>query len=224
MRYIFGLAITVSILMTVAETAGRVSSRKLQGPKPALLDEMIDMNLSNATLMEVLDTLAVDHRVPVGLEEAVDSRERINRSIRIQTGTLRTILDSVVAQEPRYQWELRDGVINVTPTIARDAFLQSLLETRIDRFVPPKGGDKFKIRDAIVDLPEVKRLLQESKVEILKRSYPSRRSVYSNDDVDLRISNTDVRGVLNKVARESEHKSWTVERIGERKEWLLVSN
>ena len=42
------------------------------------------------------------------------------------------------------------------------------------------------------------------------------------DGLRLAIANTDVRGVLNKIARETEHKIWSLERVGEKKELLLT--
>ena len=39
-------------------------------------------------------------------------------------------------------------------------------------------------------------------------------SPYTNEKVDLSISVTDVRGVLNKVIRDTEHNMWMVSRSG----------
>ena len=78
---------------------------------------MINIDLTDATLLLALSRLAVEYRVPVGFEQAMDSRDNLNRHIHLQSGTLKTVLDSLVAQEPRYKWELRDGVINITPAL-----------------------------------------------------------------------------------------------------------
>lgn len=100
--------------------------------------------------------------------------------------------------------------------------LAQLLETKIAQFVPPKGTtDKFQLRDAILSLPEVKQLLQTNNVAVRPYDYAYGRSIYSNGDVDLRISNTDVRAVLNHVAKETEHKIWFVE-VGKVKELLVT--
>jgi hypothetical protein len=50
--------------------------------------------------------------------------------------------------------------------------------------------------------------------------YPTYRSIYTNDEVDLTVSDTDLRGVLNKVVRDSEHKLWVIKRKGEKGEIL----
>lgn len=189
----------------------------------ASLDRVINIDLSDATLLLALDTLAVDYRVPIGFEQAMDSRDNLNRHIRLQRGTLKTVLDSLVAQEPRYKWELRDGAINITPVAGREHFLARFLDTRISQFEPPRGTtDKFKLRDAVLALPEVRAFLEANGVIVKPYDYSYRRSIYSDDDVDLTMANTDVRGILNNIARRTEHKIWSLERVGEKKELLLT--
>jgi hypothetical protein len=188
----------------------------------ASLDQMIDIDLTDATLLFALNKLA-DHRVPIGFEQAIDSRDNLNRHIRLQSGTLKAVLDSLIAQEPRYKWELRDGVISVTPIVDRDPFLARFLDTKVSQFEPPKGTtDKFKLRDAVLGLPEVRELLQVNGVTVKPYDYPYGRSIYSEDDVDLTMTNTDVRGVLNNIARRTEHKIWSLERVGGKAQLLLT--
>ena len=208
-----------------------------QSSETALVNQRINISLARATFMQTLSVLAVEHRVPIGLERDADYWHRTEKlmsleegkikwkegTIFIKSGTLKEILDSLVAQEPLYQWEVRDGVINVYPARSRDGFLKQLLETRIKTFSPEKGMNKFQIRDAILDLPEIRALLETEKVEALKRSYPTRRSIYADNQVELGISNTNVRGILNRVARDSEHKMWVVDRIGDKREGLEIS-
>lgn len=189
----------------------------------APLDRVINIDRSDTTLLLALSILAVEHRVPVGFEHAIDSRDNPNRHIRLRRGTLKSILDSIVAQEPRYKWELRDGTINITPVEGRDQFLAQLLNTRVAQFDPPRGmTDKFKLRDAVLALPEVRQLLDANMVTVRPYDYPYRHSIYSNDKVNLRISNTDIRGILNHIAKETEHKMWDLERVGNKRELLLT--
>ncbi len=221
MKHTVALALVFGLILSGAN--GGVSGQKVTDSKPAALDQVINITLAEATLLLALSKLAVDHRVPIGFEHAVDSRDNPNEKIHIQGGTLKSILDSLVAQEPRYKWELRDGVINVTPAAGRDEFLARFLDTRVAQFLPPKGTtDKFKIRDAILALPEVRELLTLNNVSVRPYDYASGRSIYANDNVDLRISNTDVRTVLNNIAKESEHKMWDLERVGDKRELLLT--
>jgi len=50
--------------------------------------------------------------------------------------------------------------------------------------------------------------------------YPSR---YTNEKVDLSMSGTDVRGILNRVIKETEHNMWMVSRSGKNLSSLDIS-
>ena len=214
-------ALVIALVTTTANGVGGAGHAAADSTT-ASLDQLITIDLADATFLLALDTLAVDHRVPIGFEQAIDSRDNLNRHIRLRSGTLKTVLDSLVAQEPRYSWELRDGVINVTPIVGRDQFLTQFLDTKLAQFDPPKGTtDKFKLRDAILALPEVRKLLQTNGVTVKPYDYPYRRSIYSEDDVNLTMTNTDVRGVLNNIASRTEHKIWSLERVGDKAQLLL---
>jgi hypothetical protein len=218
--------IVACVLVFVFVTSGvpmvGVASYESADSTTASLDQMIDINLSDATLLLALSKLAVDYRVPIGFEQAMDSREN-PRHIHLEPGTLKNILDSLVAQEPRYKWELKDGAINIIPLVGRDTLLAQFLDTKVAQFVPPSGTtDKFKIRDAVLALPEVRQLLKANDLSVRQYDYAYRRSIYSNDDVHLAMTNTDVRGLLNHIAKETEHKVWSLERVGEKRELLLT--
>ena len=96
---------------------------------------------------------------------------------------------------------------NDTPVQNRDVFFEQLLNTSIRNFQPPKGNDKFAIRNALLDLPEIKQLISANAVEADPFGYPHKPSIYAND-ADLSDHNTNVRSVLNKIIRESEHNAW----------------
>lgn len=98
------LAISTMVVISImiATLCTGATTREFVDSTTASLDQMVDMNVSDGTLLLVLSKLAVDHRVPIGFEHAIDSRDTPNRHIRIQTGTLKSILDSLIAQEPNY--------------------------------------------------------------------------------------------------------------------------
>jgi hypothetical protein len=120
------------------------------------------------------------------------------------------VLNLIVKQEPGYVWEFRDGVINFTPVHDREPFFESLLNTPIHIFVSPKGNNKFAIRDALLNLPEIKELIKANGVEAETLGYPHKPSIYAND-VDLSDRSTNLRSLLNKIIRESEHNSWSLQ-------------
>lgn len=210
----FATGLLVQSVLTAAPVYGQKKSDNL-------LEQRLDLHFKNQTFLGVLGILA-DERIPIGLEVALDHNDEYHLNMDVENATLQDVLGEIIQQEPEYRWELRDGVINIIPVRARDAFVEKFLSTSIRQFTMPKVIGKFKIRDAIVALPEVVALLKANGITASHYGYYYRPSIYTNENIDLSISNTDVRGVLNKVARDSEHNMWMVSRSGDNRTSLDV--
>jgi hypothetical protein len=185
-----------------------------------LLDRKLNIYISKMTLMYVIGRLSIDHKIPIGWEKSSTHKDEYNIEINVEGGTLREILDSIVQHEPSYQWQLIDGVINFTPTHDRDNFLVPFLDTSIDHFAPGKGKDTLDVRERILELPAVSNLMISSGMKIDEWWGIS---VYANDTFDLSISNTNVRGILNKLIRVSPKKTWVVDLSGNKRKELVIS-
>lgn len=210
-RMIICLMLTIGL---IGQSPG--SALPASGQTPAnLLEQRITLHLNNRTFLFALSTLSVNQRVPIGFEVGLGHQSQYHLNIDVENATLQDVLNKIIQQEPGYVWQVRDGVINIVPTQSRDEFIERLLNTPVRQFTPPKIPGKFQIRDAIVELPEVVNLLKVSGITASRYAYSYHYpSLYTNDKVDLSISGTDVRGVLNKVIKDSEHKMWMVSRSG----------
>jgi|ERR1051325_5969335 len=177
-------------------------------PKP---ERLITLHLSKATIISVATTLAVDQNVPVGLQLTSSGNNEANIDIDVRNVPLTDVLNLIVQQTGSYAWEYRDGVINFYPVRDADPFFAKLLDTRVAQF-RPRSNDKFVIRDAVLDSSEVKKLMASENVTADRLGYPYRASVHANN-ADLSAENIDVRSLLNKIIRESEHNfyllGWT---------------
>lgn len=193
-----------------------------QAPEQEIANRTLSLHMDDAYLMRVLSTLSVDHRVPIGLEVADDDADEPKLSIDINNAPLKDVLDLITRQYPAYRWEVRDNVVNFVPVQSRDQLLSKALGTHITRFAPKKGLNKFGIRDTIIGLPEVTSFLNAYRLTAWQQGYPTYPSIYTNDEVDLSISDTDLRGVLNKVVRDSEHKLWVIKRKGKQGKILQI--
>ena len=182
-----------------------------------ILDKPIDLRLNNATLMLVLGMLSVEKDIPIGIEFTANEKNEPKLDIDVQKAPLVEVLNLIIQQEPAYVWELRDGVINFTPVKDRDSFFEKLLSTPIRSFVSPKGNNKFAIRNALLDLPEIKELTRSNGLEAETLGYPHKPSIYKND-ADCSEKTTDFRSLLNKIIRESEHNAWIVKWVDKKKE------
>jgi type II secretory pathway component GspD/PulD (secretin) len=184
----------------------------------------ITLHVKDVTLLDVLNKLSSNYRIPIGLQYSTDNTNA-NLTIDVARATLVEVLDLIVKQEPMYRWEVRDGVINFVPVQNQDEFFDKFLNTRVRRFAPEQGINKFEVRNRLADLPEVLNLLEANKIRIMRLSdYPySTKSIYSNDQVDFAISDTDVRGVLNKTVRDGEYKLWVLGWWNEKKDTISIS-
>lgn len=174
------------------------------------LDRQIELHVSKATLMLALGTLSLEQDIPIGIEFSATEKNEPKLNIDVSKAPLLEVLNLIVQQEPGYIWELRDGVINFTPVRNREAIFQKLLETPIRSFVSPKGNNKFAIREALYNLPEVKKLIMTHGLEGETLGYPHKPSIYANQ-VDLSDKNTTLKSLLNRIARESEHNFWVLQ-------------
>ena len=181
-----------------------------QEPQVLTLDTPIELHLSKATLMLVLGTLSVEEDIPIGIEVSANEKNEPKLDIDVKKAPLLEVLNLIVQQEPAYVWELRDGVINFTPVQDRDPLFEKLLNTSVRSFVSPKGNNKFAIRDALLDLSEIKECIKANRLKADRFAYPHKPSIYANN-ADLSDKNTNFRSLLNKIIRESEHNSWVLQ-------------
>jgi len=213
---IVSFVVIVQMLVSVPCVAGQI-------PSEDITTQSLTLRVENQTLITCLATLAVEYRVPIGLEVAFNHDDKVRLNFDVKNESLRKILDLICRQAPAYRWEVRDGVINFVPTKSTDQFLSKLLDTHVSRFAPEKGLNKFGLRNVVADLPEVKSFLYVNDLTVSRLEYPTYTSVYSNGDLDLSISNTNVRGVLNKIIRDSEHKIWIMKRGADKTRTVQIS-
>lgn len=193
-----------------------------QSKQNDLKDKLIELHLQNVTLLYALSTLSVDYQIPIGFEKSLSDKDEQKINLEIVDGKLQDVLDSIIKQEPQYKWEINDGVVNFIPVNNRDVFLERLLDTHINKFAPKIGNEYFRLKEAIADLPEIKTLLETNNI-ILYKSEMFSKGLLRNIDVDINIQNTNVKGVLNNLVKETPAKFWKIERTGEKREYLLVS-
>ena len=182
-----------------------------QQASPPYAAKKITLHMKKATMVSVAMTLAAEQNVPVGLQLTSSGNNEPNIDIDVNDVPLSDVLNLIVRQTPMYAWEYRDGVINFYPCRDSDPFFTMLLDTRIASF-RPKSNNKFVIRNTLLDSAEIRGLMTAEKVTADRFTYPYHPSIYANN-ADPGAQNMDVRSLLNKIIRESEHNfyllSWT---------------
>lgn len=122
-------------------------------------------------------------------------------TVNFQNERLEDVLNQIVGQMKNYEWEINDDVVNIFPVKGRDERYKKLLELNIKNFKVEKPALIFVIRNNIIDLPEVKGFLDESKIfystnrsgifDHLKRKLPQ----------EINFSNITFRNLLNSITK-----------------------
>lgn len=205
----YQLLFTIQVLILLIVCSGNGLG---QAPADSLLERRLTFKVEQATLLIAVGILAAEHRVPIGFERSSVSTGDVRHDIDVRNLTLAEILNLITQYWPIYRWEVQDGVVNFIPRDTRDPIVEELLTTRIDHFSPRKGLNRFELRDAIIDLPEVKSFLRANDVSVFRLGPPDPLHVV-NGAVDLSAYGTDVKGVLNKIVKETDKKFWLAGRI-----------
>jgi len=200
------------------------------------LDQEININLAKTNLLYVVNKLAFEYNIPIGLE--VDSSYRQKDfekmslknkqltfldEIEIKKGTLRNILNNLIKQEPKYKWKAIDGVINIYPIESRDLLLKRILDINIKKKYKEINFDTSKLLDTIIDFGGVQTFLTQEKLTFLKHDPLNRIYSYPDTKVKMKIENKNIRDILNQFIRESRLKLWVLERTGEKKEFVSIN-
>ena len=97
--------------------------------------------LFNANIWSAVHVLA-DQGIPIGFEGSEHWNVDMGPRLWLKSGQLVDVLNSISEQDPSYSWKEADGVINIFPTIWRDAKIASFLQTRIGPLTVAKGDDR----------------------------------------------------------------------------------
>ncbi len=181
--------------------------------------------IREVSLFDALNKLAIDERIPIGIE--LKNRNHEGKSVvlnlDIKKIKLRELLALMVQQDRSYSWEVSADVINFTPVQDRDPFLAKVLATNIASFRPGSGRDKLQLRNAITELPELGKLLEAHKVSALNFGSSLTDRIAFPANVDLNCADTDVRGILNRIVRESNSKVWVLGWDSDKKDVIYLN-
>ncbi|MBO0799828.1 MAG: hypothetical protein J2P31_13490, partial [Blastocatellia bacterium] len=134
MQYKISLLIILLSSLSAYVYASESALDRASSPQAdSLLQKSVSVRMYDVYASEVLEFLATEFRFPAGIEiessdDIPDKDKRI--SIYVFQKPLEFALNEIVKANPRYRWELNDGVVNLLP---KDA-TKSIVETKIDKF------------------------------------------------------------------------------------------
>jgi hypothetical protein len=183
----------------------------------------VHIEKSNVPLL--LSEIAFKYSVPIGVEVSPDDNllKEGHIIVQINGGTLKDVLDSVIAQVPIYTWDIEDEVINVFPRGNREPLLKALLETQLQTLSIEEKTNRFKFREMLTQRPELKSIFDDYGVTPENQIFGTRDVAVLGRGFSFTVSNMKVKSILNRVIKESETKYWIVNRSGPNKQYLLLN-
>lgn len=115
--------------------------------------------------------------------------------------TLRRALDTLVENDPRYRWQVADGVINLLPAAGEPA----LLQTRIKEFRAENISLAIDTINPLLKLPEVEKAMDDLH---LKHGVSVYITSPSPKPFSVKCENVTLRQVLNAIARAEGRAVW----------------
>ena len=173
-------------------------------------------------IAQILDRLASDYEIPVGIELGDDNRTpRREINLELPELNLKDFLDSVTAKDPRYTWKLEGGVIHLWPLTERDTLLTTLLDTKISHFAIIGEVNRNRIHHNIMELPEIKSKLVIAGVEPLTFLGPGSWAKFGKETY-FDESNLTLRELLDKIVLKTEFTQWMISRWGKNSEYISL--
>jgi hypothetical protein len=171
------------------------------------------VHIESKGLDYLFSELSLSNDIPMGVEVAWDNDDLVIYHMDIENGTLSDVLTQFVNRHGEYDWEIKDGVVNVFPRdYDRDVLVNQLLQTDISRFSIEENSTCSGVQASITADPGIKTILEiygltpESELNSSGFGFPTLGRHFA-----LQLSNINVRSILNKVVKESPiAKVWCV--------------
>ena len=212
MKYFVGLFIwilTASGFPTATEQSGSAQASK---PHPADIRINHDVHIEDQSLLSIFFDVLNGTGLHGGfVEMAGCSRDPPKGRLQIDRGaTVRQAMDALVAAKPDYQWELRDGAVNLMPRSG-----VPLLNTRIAQFEMDATGLTIEaVLQELLRLPEVRERQAALGLESGTHVGPGGGGLEINPvprppvPVHVNLQNLSLQDAFNKVAGISPDGGW----------------
>jgi len=162
-------------------------------------------NLQNVMVEQAVINALLDAGAAGGV--AVSDCNESTHSFRPRDSSLRGILDSIVAVDPRYTWDVENGTINVLPVNGLPPFLV----TRISTFDISQAESPNEALAKLLALPE----LQKAQLNLGPRAVQGGAYVFCPEcppketkKISVSLKDATVRECLNAIASAHGNAVW----------------
>lgn len=177
--------------------------------------------IKGETIDQVLDLLAVEYGIPVGIELGDSKLKRQEIDWTVPKTTVQKFLDDLITKDSRYAWKLEGGIIHVWPLTERDAFVTTLLNTKISHFSFPESTTRYAIFNDIFKVPEIQtQLINADVAPMVFLNFGSMHRV--GKGISLYESNLTLRELLDRIVLKTDIKRWVITRWGDKGEYITL--
>ncbi|HEU4506635.1 MAG TPA: hypothetical protein VFR78_00255 [Pyrinomonadaceae bacterium] len=168
-------------------------------------------------MVQLFSMLGHDYDIPIGLELDSGNNDLTEYRLKLDDGTLPELLDQFVSQNPKYDWFIENGVVNIFPRAShRDPFLAEILSLRLKSFAVNKGTSSWKLEELLFTSAEIKAVLDARGIESAGSiaNFSGGYIPQLGRDFSLNLSGSTAKEILNHVVRESPlARLWVVSRV-----------
>jgi len=205
MRTINSLAASIVIGLLAPVTFGEVAQIINDKSANDILERRVaGSDLLNLTTTDAFSKSLAAARVPGGIARILSCEDEVlKQAWRPLNSPLRAVLDSIVLSDPRYRWQLEDGVVNLIPVSGEPA----LLQVRVTEFHVENAETVYYALSQLIGLPEVKKGMAELQLSqglgplVIPSSPRAARFTVHCQDVTLREA-------LNAIVRAQGRAVW----------------
>lgn len=196
----------VALLGSLAFVTVTYSGQESEQPNRLLDRPAKHANLEHVMVGQAAVNALLDADAPGGVAKLSDCNDP-TFSFKPQDYSLRGVLDSIVSSDPRYMWEIKDGVVNVVP----DKRLPSFLAVRISKFEISDVESLREVLSLLLSLPEVReaqRSLGSQAVQGGSYAFCPGGCSPKEKRISISLKDVTVREALNAIARTHGNAVW----------------
>lgn len=175
----------------------------------SLIDDVLERRVSASKLEYLTSTEVVSSalkfvNVPGGIIRISSCKEEnLTRPWKPKDSPLRQVLDLVISADPRYRWEIQEGVVNLLLATGEPP----LLGTLINEFHVEKVTSAKDALGLLLALPEVRKAMADLKLEegltLIVSPFSLRPKEFT-----VSCKNVTLRQALNAIARAQGRAVW----------------
>jgi hypothetical protein len=189
-----------------------------QSIEETLKQKVNSFELENVTLRRCFEELTARYDFVIGFESLPELPNQSNTiNVKLENGTVRDVLDALIAQDPRYRWSASEQAINVHPIVGNQTWMTTVIgHFKVDNV------NRYEALDALLNSREIQ--TQFARAPFRRGELRSLPGVADSDLLrfSLDLQNATPRSILNAIAKADHSGVWMYVRYGKNSEYFSI--